>query len=289
LRLSNLRKRFLDSLKSPGSRRVYGRAFDRFIAYLKIKKQALSSELLADYRDSLLAEKLSPSTINCYLGAVSTLVRIAYFNDEFWTETLPVERVPRCTVRASRNRLNLEQARELIAVPDRKSLKGKRDSAILSILVSCGLNRAELARVNAEDIILKNGRWAFENVIGRGGRSRTVNLPGSTKERIDEWSISAGITRGALLRQLSKSGRVLPGRFGAAAIWRVVVASSKAIGITSLCPRDLRRTCAVLCHSTGAATEQIQFLLGHASSGPTKDLIGADQNLDLAVNENLGI
>lgn len=43
------------------------------------------------------------------------------------------------------NWLTRKQARELLAVPDRSTVKGKRDYASLALLVGCALRRRELA------------------------------------------------------------------------------------------------------------------------------------------------
>ena len=43
------------------------------------------------------------------------------------------------------NWLTREQAKELLAVPDRSTLKGKRDYVIMALLVGCALRRRELA------------------------------------------------------------------------------------------------------------------------------------------------
>jgi integrase len=43
------------------------------------------------------------------------------------------------------NWLTREQAKELLAVPDRSTLKGKRDYVIIALLVGCALRWRELA------------------------------------------------------------------------------------------------------------------------------------------------
>jgi integrase len=43
------------------------------------------------------------------------------------------------------NRLTREQTEDILAVPDRSTLKGKRDYVILALLVDCALRRRELA------------------------------------------------------------------------------------------------------------------------------------------------
>jgi integrase len=50
-----------------------------------------------------------------------------------------------------RNWLTREQAKELLAIPDRSSLKGKRDYVILALLVGCALRR-KLAELDVETI-----------------------------------------------------------------------------------------------------------------------------------------
>lgn len=51
-----------------------------------------------------------------------------------------------------RNWLTKEQAKVLLAVPDRSTLKGKRDYVVLALLVGCALRRQELACLYIEEI-----------------------------------------------------------------------------------------------------------------------------------------
>ena len=50
------------------------------------------------------------------------------------------------------NWLTREQARELLAIPDRSTHKGKRDYVILALLVGCALRRNELAELDVATI-----------------------------------------------------------------------------------------------------------------------------------------
>ena len=72
------------------------------------------------------------------------------------------------------------------------------------------------------------------------------------------------------------------------AIWAVVTAAAKEIGIERFGAHDLRRTCAKLCHVNGGELEQIQFLLGHASVLTTERYLGCKQNLEEPVNDRFG-
>jgi integrase len=74
------------------------------------------------------------------------------------------------------NWLTREQAKELLAVPDRSTLKGKRDYCILALLVGCALRRQELAHLSIEEIQLRENRWVIADLRGKGGRVRTVAM-----------------------------------------------------------------------------------------------------------------
>jgi integrase len=71
------------------------------------------------------------------------------------------------------NWLTRAQAKELLAVPDRSTLKGKRDCVILALLVGCALRRNELAELDVETIQQREGRWVLADLEGKGRRIRT--------------------------------------------------------------------------------------------------------------------
>jgi integrase len=80
-----------------------------------------------------------------------------------------------------------------------------------------------------------------------------------------------------------------PGFNGCAtAVLGIVAEYAAALGL-EFSPHDLRRTCAKLCRLSGGALEQIQFLLGHASVQTTERYLGGKQELQVAVNDKLGV
>jgi integrase len=106
---------------------------------------------------------------------------------------------------------------------------------------------------------------------------------------VDEWTTAAGINGGAIFRRVSPLGKIWGDRITPKAIWHLVKAAAKRVGIKDLAPHDLRRTCAWLCHLAGGELEQIQFLLGHASVHTTERYLGCKQKISEAVNDNLGL
>jgi integrase len=63
-----------------------------------------------------------------------------------------------------------------VCAPVTGSLKGKRDRAILSILIGCGLRRSEAAGLDVADIQQRDGRWVIPDLLGKHGRIRTVPM-----------------------------------------------------------------------------------------------------------------
>ena len=70
------------------------------------------------------------------------------------------------------------------------------------------------------------------------------------------------------------------------AVWHIVKESAKRIGVVKLALHDLRH-CARLCHASGGALEQIQFLLGHVSVQTTERYLGCKQRIRSAVNDHI--
>jgi len=243
-----------------------------------------------EYRASL--EELAPSTINVRLAAIRRMVSEAQKNGMLGVEeAAQLTSIPNIKQAGTRmgNWLTREQAKELLAVPDRSTLKGKRDYVILALLVGCALRRTELAELDVETIQQREGRWVLADLEGKGRRIRTVAIPIWVKKGIDAWRESAGIDKGRLLVRIGKGGKIRGETLGDWAIWSVVEQSAKQIGIERFGAHDLRRTCAKLCRKGGGDLEQIKFLLGHSSIQTTERYLGAEQEIVLAVNDNLGL
>jgi integrase len=184
------------------------------------------------------------------------------------------------------NWLTKEQARELLAAPDRSTVKGKRDYAILALLVGCALRRRELASLTVEDIQMRENRWVIADLRGKGGRVRTVAVPLWVKQGINAWQAAGGIEEGPLFRSIRKGGKIGKS-LSDWAVWAVVTGAAKEIGIERFGAHDLRRTCAQLCRKAGGDLEQIKFLLGHSSIQTTERYLGSEQEIAVAVNDSL--
>jgi integrase len=267
----------LDSVASPHSRRNYAKALDDLFAFAA--SRPLTRALLMEYRATM--DSLSPSTVNVRLSAVRKMVVEARKNGMIGAEEAAnLTEVPNIPQKGTRlgNWLTRDQAKELLAVPDRSTVKGKRDYVILAVLTGCALCRQELATLDVETIQLRESRWVLADLEGKGRRIRTVAVPVWVKQGINAWITAAGIEDGRLLRAISKGGTVKKSMSGWS-VWSVVEQSAREIGIERLGAHDLRRTCAKLCRKNGGGLEQIKFLLGHSSIQTTERYLGQNRRL----------
>jgi site-specific recombinase XerD len=291
--LEHAKSAVLNSLTSPESRRSYEFAIQNFVYwYCSEPRLALNRIVVTRYRMQLEQLRLAPSTINQRLAAVR---RLAYeaadaglLSPELAAGIKRVKGVKQLGVRLG-NWLTAEQGRSLMNAPAGQTLRGKRDRAILGVLLGCGLRRSELVHLKVEDVQQREDHWAIVDLVGKGGHIRTVPVPDWVKKRMDEWTRASEIRSGSLFRSINKSGIVWGNGVTEKVIWYVVRNFAKTIGIEKIAPHDLRRTCARLCHVAGGELEQIQFLLGHVSVQTTERYLGSRQKIRDAVNDRIGI
>jgi site-specific recombinase XerD len=240
----------------------------------------------------LESRRLAPGTINLRLGAVR---RLAYeaadcglLSADLAAGIRRVKGVKKLGVRLG-NWLTADQGQALWQAPDRDRIRGKRDRALLAVLLACGLRRHELAGLTVSHLQQREGHWAIVDLRGKAGHVRTIPVPDWVQSLLDEWTKAAGIATGSLFRRVSSAGKVWGERVTEKLVWHVVKEFAAKIGVSKLAPHDLRRSCARLCRVAGGELEQIQFLLGHVSVQTTERYLGCTQRISSAVNDRIGI
>src|SRR3989449_7745138 len=148
LDLEHSKSAVLNSLGAISSQESYGHAIDEFITwYCSEPRLSFSRTVVLRYRIHLEQRNLAPSTINVRLAAVRRLAYEASDNGllspELAAGVRRVKGAKRLGVRIG-NWLTIQQSRTLLGEPPSGSLRGKRDRAILALLIGCGLRRAEL-------------------------------------------------------------------------------------------------------------------------------------------------
>ena len=285
----------LNGVTSPHSRRAYRTGLVHFFKWVKEHqvRPEFTKALVQEYKFHLQVQELSAATVNLRLSTLKKLAAEMSDNGHLAGDIAKgISRAKGMKQAGQRsgNWLISQQANELLRAPDPNTLRGLRDRAILAVLLSCGLRRAELIRLRAEDLVQREGRWVFIDLVGKGNRTRTITVPANVKVSIDRWTNAAGVTEGCLFRPVNK-GDVVSGTAikDEKVIWSIVDRYATSSGLGPLAPHDLRRTCAKLCRKGGGNVEQIAFLLGHSSIQTTERYLGSTLDYQNAVNDGMGL
>src|SRR5271169_2107582 len=191
LDLEHSRTAVLNSLTSAESQRGYRHAIDEFVDwYCSEPRLAFNRIVVLRYRSHLESRRLAPATINLRLGAVR---RLAYeaadcglLSADLAAGIRRVKGLKKNGVRMG-NWLTDEQARSLWQSPDHARMKGKRDRALLALLLACGLRRHEAANLRVEDLQRREDHWAIVDLVGKGRHVRTVPMPDWVHMELFAW------------------------------------------------------------------------------------------------------
>ena len=305
------------SVDSPHSKRAYGRALVDFLDwYEQHGRPGFSKATVNTYREQLLQEGKSRSSINQALSAIRKLAAEAADNDLVPpTLAYGVERVKGVKqegVRAG-NWLTNEEAGKLVNTPIHRWrreeipwLKAVRDQAILAVMIGSGLRRSEVAALSWKQIQQRDGRWAIIDLLGKGRRVRSIGIPPWVKVALDQWTQASGVTAGRVFRALNKDGQLAgrvktkgghyaDGNLTPQAIYNVVAEQALAAGYITkqgepaIAAHDLRRTAAALALKGGADLRQIQQMLGHASITTTERSLEPMRSLQVTAGDFIQI
>ena len=177
---------------SPASRTVYR---SRILAWLASPHgTTLDRETVRSYLRAQELVGAGPAVLNQTLAA---LKRLAYEAGELgWIDGTTAAQIARIkSKRATGTKtgiwLTTAQVVQILSAPDHATATGRRDLAVLALLIGCGLRRAEACSLTTEQLkaVGTEGRLVITNVRGKGGRVRSVAVPLWAAQMIDEWII----------------------------------------------------------------------------------------------------
>ena len=131
-------------------------------------------------------------TRNARLGAIHSFYRFAALEHPEHAHTIarvmaiPTKRHERSTVCY----LDLTEITALLAAPDRNTWLGRRDRALLALMVQTGLRVSELVGLRMRDVHLGTGRHI--RVLGKGRKKRATPLTGEAAALLHQWITERG-------------------------------------------------------------------------------------------------
>ena len=260
---------FVDA--KPKTVETYTRAIKQFMYY--IADNGITNPQRADiiaYRDSL-KETHKPSTVQTYLIAVKQFFR--------WTEQEGLypniaDHVKGAKLESGfkKDYLTSKQVGKLLTTIDRSTLKGKRDYAILALMVTTGLRTIEVSRANIEDLRTV-GDFQALFVQGKGKEERTdyVKVEGPVEDAIRAYLTARGKAEGKDPLFTSIAHRNAGERMTTRSISRIAKENMIEADLNSdrLTAHSLRHTTATLNLLNGGTPEETRQLLRHSNINTT--------------------
>lgn len=250
---------------------TYRKAIKQFFVYLQANgiRKPQREDIIA-YRDYLKRDH-KPTTVQSYLAAVKLFFQ--------WTEREGLypnvaDRVKgaKLDTEHKKDYLTTKQVGKLLGAIDRSTLKGKRDYALLSLMVTTGLRTISVINANIEDIRAAGDATAlFYRGKGHEEKATYVKLAEPVEEAIRDYLSARGDTDGAEPLFCSIAHRNSGERMTTRSVSRIVKESLLEVDLKSdrLTAHSLRHTAATLNLLNGGTVEETKQLLDHSNINTT--------------------
>jgi len=242
------------------------RHFGHWLSDQKVTFETVERLKIVKYFQSLRAAGVSARSVARALAAIRGLFR--FLVTERHLRVDPTENIENPKLwPALPKSLPAQEVDALLRAPQRDTVAGLRDRAMLELLYATGLRVSELIRVRLDDLVLDAG---FLRTMGKGSKERIVPFGDSARTAIVEY-IEGGRrdldTRGDGHLFLSVRGRPMTRQ----AFWMKVVRYAREAGITAhISPHVLRHAFATHLLENGADLRSVQMMLGHSDISTTQ-------------------
>lgn len=295
---------YLEGLKSPHSRRVMKSDLNTIAAVLGAEPVYIECGGQRKKQDNVtcfyipwhkmdsttvkvvqtrLAEKYSAATVNRMISALRGVLAACWdarlMDVETYQRAVKQKPVKGATLPAGRD---LNQG-EFIALAQAcavdTSAAGVRDSAIIGILYTCGLRRAELAALDIADYDPASAALTVRH--GKGNKDRKVYVSNGAKEALEDWLVLRGDFPGALFNPINKAGKIQHPKpnppekaadraaITAQAVYNMLKKRAAEAGVKDFSPHDFRRTFIGDLLDRGVDIVTVQKMAGHSNPDTT--------------------
>lgn len=278
-------QRFINYLDaSPKTIETYKRAIRQFIKYISSKGiNSPTREDVIDFRE-MLKETCKPATVQGYIIAVRLFFQ--------WTEQEGIYpniaqhiKGAKITKEHKKDYLTSSQAKALLEAVERDIIQGRRDYAILALMITGGLRDIEVSRANIEDLrTLGDNTVLYLQGKGREERAEYVKVPPEVEKAI---RASLADRPNAEIKDplfISLSNNSKGQRLTTRSISGIVKTRLRNAGYDSdrLTAHSLRHTAVTLALISGNSLQEVQQFARHSNISTTQIYA---HNLDRANNK----
>jgi len=250
--------------------RAYRKDLGEFSSFCQSSPEAIEVIDIRGFISNLMIKGKAKSTVSRKLASIRSF--LGYLHQEGYVKLNQAKLVP--TPKAAKplpNFLTVDDAFSLVESPHGVDFIRVRDKAILELLYGSGVRVGELARINIDEVNLREG---LIKIRGKGKKERIVPFGNKAADALKLYMVERILfkkkkaipqTQGALFLNLRGS------RLTDRQIRRIVVKYARAIGVGGqIGPHTLRHSFATHLLTGGADLRVIQELLGHSSLSTTQ-------------------
>lgn len=256
---------------TPKTVETYSRAIRQFYKWAVANSitQPTKEDIRA-YRDELKIDH-KPSTVTNYIMALKQFFKWTA-EEGIYPDIAKNVKGAKLSKEHKKDELTTAQAQKLIGSIDRSTLTGKRDYAMITLMITTGMRTVEVTRANIEDIrTLGDFTALYFMGKGRTDKAEFKKLPTQVEEAIREYLTARSETDETQPLFISVAHRNQGERLTTKSVSRIVKTRLVNAGLDS--PRwtahSLRHTAATLSLLNGTSIEEVQQLLDHSSISTT--------------------
>lgn len=272
---------------APRSRAIYendARHFSEWLAQLELTLVTATRSHLIQYR-SYLAQNYAKSTAARMFSVARRLLNEAVKRGDLThNPAADIKGFKAGDNETPHHALSEKEAKALLTAIDLNTKKGKRDYALILLLLWTGLRRSEAAELLMGDLKTEQGHHILMIQHGKGNKRRKVKVPVKLVRVIFAYLESAGRQdkppTAPLFVGFNKGDHPEEKPISDKLIYRTVLAYARAAEIDSLSPHGLRASFVTLALEGGAKLQQVQYAVGHADPRTTERYQKRKINLD---------
>jgi site-specific recombinase XerD len=207
------------------------------------------------------------TTVNKHLSALRGVLKMCWRNKlmsgEDYHAAVSIESIGGSSLPAGRSIRSGELAALMdVCARDPRPI-GRRDAALIAVLYTCGLRRAEASALDLADY--ERDMRAL-TIRGKRNKERLSYIPDTgAADAVKDWLAVRGDAPGPLFYSIYRSGRFTGRRLARQSIYDALAARAKMAGVAKLSPHDFRRTFVGDLLEQGADIAIVQKMAGHAS------------------------
>lgn len=256
---------------SPKTIQTYSRAIKQFYEFLQ------DNGISNPTRDDIITYKNQiacchkAATVNLYLMAIKQFFKWTA-EEQIYPNIAEHIKGEKVTAGFKKDNLTSRQANKVITSIDTTTLQGKRDFAIITLMITTGLRTIEVARANIEDLRTVGDFTAlFIQGKGRNDKAEYVKIPAKVEDAIRAYLTERGAESAEAPLFASVAHRNAGERMTTRSISRLVKEALIDADLNSsrLTAHSLRHTAATLNLLNGGTPEETMQLLRHKNLNTT--------------------